>query len=507
MKKRIFLISLLHLSVSYGATPPIKKENPSIKTKKLELLLGMYKIIKLDFSPHTLINVSNEDVLDYQLIPQKRQIIFKGLKVGESEVLIYDTVNEMRARYLVKLIQTDQSKVIKNLTELLGDIEGIEIGIKGENVYIGGKIIVPGDVGRIVLILKKYPGVLPLVELAPQSQLAIAKKMQEEIQSQNLKDVTVRVVNHLFWLEGMATSGDAKSRAEKIAQIYVPDQLENLARRMDSVQTAKRNIIQNFIQIVPAPAKPQGLPKLLKIKAQFVELSKDYSKIFGFKWNPILTGSGGAITFGKTQDGSISTRRSPNTLSGVISNLFPKLASAKSAGYARIVRSGVLVLNEKETGSITKTANKQFALGTGDFTKAENAESGFTLNINKPQVLPKDNIKLTISLTVSTTIGGSPQVETLKNSINTTLIIKSKESAVIGGIFSDKSATVYDRDPPGGIETPQSEESTSSIFSFIRSKSYSENKEQYVVFITPEIIKSASSGTNEIKKKFRKRRY
>ena len=38
-----------------------------------------------------------------------------------------------------------------------------------------------------------------------------------------------------------------------------------------------------------------------------------------------------------------------------------------------------------------------------------------------------------------------------------------------------------------------------------RGKDYATNKSQYVIFVTPEIIESASVGTEEIRKKFRRR--
>ena len=41
-------------------------------------------------------------------------------------------------------------------------------------------------------------------------------------------------------------------------------------------------LIQNFIIINPPPPKKQE--KLVRVTVHFVELSKDYNKIFGFKW-------------------------------------------------------------------------------------------------------------------------------------------------------------------------------------------------------------------------------
>jgi pilus assembly protein CpaC len=86
--------------------------------------------------------------------------------------------------------------------------------------------------------------------------------------------------------------------------------------------------------------------------------------------------------------------------------------------------------------------------------------------------------------------------------VNTNIVVKSKESAVVGGVVVNRSATDFDRNPPGGI---QNVEGGQALFSFIKSKSYVSNRSQFVIFVTPEILESASQGTEEIKKKFRQR--
>jgi len=470
------------------------------QTKQINVVLGIDYLQKLNFDPSTKVLVGSDAILNYQIIPQKREIIFKGVKPGDTSAIILDTVGSIKARYLVRVTASSQSKVIQELRDFLGDVEGLEIGLKGEStVFVGGKIVVPSDIGRVVVILEKYPDVVSLVELSPLTQRSIAKKMQEEIQKNGAKDVTVRVVNGLYWVEGAVGSDGEKDRALQIAKAYLPDKIENLARRTDSVQQVKKDIIQNFISVSEDKKKQkQPDPKLLKITAQFVELSKDYNKIFGFKWTPLMSGNGGSVQFGKTTDGGVTTK-SDGTLAATISNLFPKLASAKSAGHARVIQSGMVIVQDKIAGSIQKSSKKPFAIGTGEFVKSESAEAGFNLNVT-PTVLEEEKIKLDLGVSVSSTLGDPP--ETLSNSVKTTLTVKSKESAVVGGVVINKSSTDYDRNPPFG---QQAAEGGTPLFSFLRSKSFINTKSQFVVFITPEIIESASEGTDEVKIKFKRR--
>lgn len=489
---KIFTIFFFINQLGWTQTATGAKETP------VEVVLGIDKIVKLDFAPDAQIQVGNESLLRITLIPVKREITFKGLKPGKTSVTLRNNVGDIKAKFLVTITANDQSRLVKELKDFLGDVEGLEIGIKGETVYVGGQIIVPNDIGIIAQVLgqEKFAEVLYLVELSPQTERLIARKMQDEIQKNQLPDVTVRVVNHTYWLEGIVNSEGKKRRAEEIAKAFYPDKIASLAERKNVVRKVKKDDIQNFIQ-VNEKSEPPPLEKLIKVTAQFVELTKDYSRAFGFKWTPLLSNGAGSISFGKTTDGGVTTR-SNGTLSGTISNLFPKLNSAKQAGYARVVQSGVVLVKDKKNGTISKQDTRRFSLGTGEFAQSQQATASFTVDV-RPEVLQEERINMVLNVTVSTNVGADPP-STQSNNVKTEIIVKSKESAVIGGIVINKSSTDYDKLAPDEVE------GASPLFNFIRGKSFSNSKSQFVVFVTPEIIESASTGADDIKRKFRRRR-
>jgi pilus assembly protein CpaC len=414
---------------------------------------------------------------------------------------LWDLAGDMRLLINVALKVNDNAKTIKELKDFLGDIEGLEIGIKGEKVYVGGKIVIPEDMGKISLILEGHSKVLRLVELAPQTQAYIAKKMEQEIHRAGLRDVVVRVVNRVFWLEGVVGSKSERTLAYKIAEAYIPDSMESLSKLSSRVKSVKKTLIQNFISVNQKP-KEQPIPKMIKITSQFVELTRDYQKIFGFKWNPLMA-TGGEITLGRTTDGGLNTS-SGGSLMGKISQLFPQLASAKQAGNARIIQSGMILCENKIQCQVVKNRSQHFDVGNTELSKPQTEKTGFTLHV-KPTILVKDNIHLDLNFSVSTEgeYGGKPS-NTL-NQVKSRVVIKNKESAVIGGIVVNSSKRRYDKDAPGSSTTGGEVEGGFSLFSFVRSKGYEQSKNQFAVFLTPEIVESASVGTEEIKKKFRKR--
>jgi pilus assembly protein CpaC len=511
---RLLLIFLSFFSVASGfaqsSATPASTTTGSVPNKELEVAMGIDVVEKLEFDYSTKVTIGNEQLLRLVLIPQKREIIFKGQKPGRTTVLIRDTLGDIRLQYTVVVTATGKSNTVSELRELIGDVEGLEIGIKGGKVFVGGEIVVPDDIGRVSQVLASYPDVLTLIELSPQTQRVIARKMSDELAKNNLKDVTVRVVNKIFWLEGVVSNKDKKSLAVTIARAYLPPKIVNLSADSKRYATPQTDPIIDFIA-VNEKKEPQPAPKMIKVTSQFVELSKSYNKVFAFKWAPLMGADQSQIQFGKTGSGNLTARGSDGSLSATISNLFPKLNAAKSAGYARTIQSGMVIVRDgfEQGGKISKTTTIPFALGSGEFQKASSAEVGINMDV-KPKILEQEKLELGIVLSVSVRVAsGSAEPVTTRNDINTNVVLKSKESAAIGGIVQNTSSTDYDNtgnDPaplaPAGGQSPGA---GSPLFNLYRSKSYSTNKSQYVIFVTPEIVESASAGSEEIRKKFRRR--
>lgn len=477
----------------------------NVQEKNLEVAIGIDQIIKLDYKFNPKIELGDSTKLALKVSPAKREIIFKGVSQGKTSVTIRDDVGVVRDKYIVNITATGSSSKVLELRELIGDVEGIEILIKGGKVVIEGEIIVPNDIGRIKRVLSAYQDVIPLIEMSPQTQRIIARKMQEEINRNNMKDVTVRVVNGDYWLEGVVNSGSKKDLAESIAKAYVPDKVQSLAQSAGGTrfQGKERGNFLNFIN-VNEKKDPEPPKKLVKVISQFVELSKDYQKIFAFQWAPILTDAG-SISLGRTDSGGVETEETQG-FSATISNLFPKLDSAKSAGYARIIQSAMIVSQDGVQGSISKDRPIPYAVGSGPTQIADTTNVKYTMNVT-PQIGDKEMVTLkglSIDVTIPAGEAKSGAPTNTQNKVTTTLQVKSKESAAIGGIVQSTSNTSYDKTAPqGGVQGEQ--ENGSIFFNLIRSKNYTTSKSQFVIFVTPEILENASAGTNEIRKKFKKR--
>lgn len=503
MAVKFLFLSLFFFSVNFAQAQ--QSATTAVPNKDLEVAMGIDQVENVDFDYSTKITIGNEQLLKLVLVPQKKEIIFKGLKPGRTTVLVRDTVGDIRQQYTVVVTATGKSNTVSELRELIGDVEGLEIGIKGGRVFVGGELIVPNDIGRVSQVLVNYPEVLTLIELSPQTQRVIARKMTDELAKNNLKDVTVRIVNKIFWVEGVVGSKEERDTVESIVRAFLPPVIETLSAQSDRFSKPKEESYKLFLSI-NAKKNPKPIAKMVKITSQFVELSKSYNKVFAFKWAPLMGADKSQIQFGQTEDGNITGKSSAGSLSATISNLFPKLNAAKSAGYARTIQSGMVIVVENTSGKINKRTTIPYALGTGEFQKASSAEVGLTLDVT-PAILEQEKIDITINLDVTLNVAsGNASPVTTSNSVSTKVILKSKESAAIGGIVQNTSATDYDNtgNDPAPLSSGDGVPIT-PLFNLYRSKSYSTVKSQYVMFVTPEIIESASAGSEEIRKKFRRR--
>lgn len=498
----ILVLSFVMISRSTLAQTSAVSSSPNpVVEKELEVAMGIDAIEKVDFDYSTKMSIGSEALLKLILVPQKREIIFKGLKPGRTTVTVRDTLGDVRLRYTVVITATGKSNVVAELRELIGDVEGLDIGIRGGKVIVSGDIVVPDDIGRVSKVLASYPEVLSLIELSPQTQRIISRKMSDELARNNLKDVSVRVVNKTYWLEGVVSSQGKKDLAMSIAKAYLPPKIASLSTGDQRFSTAEQPEIIDFIAI-NEKKEPQPAPKMVKITSQFVELAKSYGKVFAFKWAPLMGEDASQIQFGQTASGNV-TSTSSGTLSATISNLFPKLNAAKSAGYARIIQSGMVITRDTKEATITKSTETPFAVGTGEFTKAASATVGLNMKV-APRILEQEKIELAVNMSVNIQAGSDATIVT-SNSISTNLVIKSKESAAIGGVVQNQSNTDYDKSDPAPQSAEAGGQAATPLFRLLRSKNYTTTKSQYVIFLTPEIIESASVGTEEIRKKFRRR--
>ncbi len=200
--------SVPELEVKSAPTQQAVSTEVQLKTEEVEVAVGLDKVLELGFDFSAQLSLSDSALLRVEPDIKKRKITLIGLKPGSTSLTVRDTVGDEKLRYYINVTTNDLSKIVSELRELIGDVEGIEIGIRGGRVFVGGEIVVPNDIKRVAIVLNSFEAskILKMIEMSPQTQVLIASEMHEELQKNNFKNVTVRVVNRAFWVEGTVSS-------------------------------------------------------------------------------------------------------------------------------------------------------------------------------------------------------------------------------------------------------------------------------------------------------------
>lgn len=484
--------------------------------RRLTLATGENRIVDLDFAVHPDvkgrgIQIGNEKMLDVvvvRLADESQQIVFKPLAAGETTVTVRDTDGNPRLMFDVVVAGTNLLRLTGQLRELLKDIDGIEITIRGGKIFIDGEVLVPNDYGRLFNILegKNSPYsevVVNLTTLSPLALQLLSKRIQTDI-SAFAPNVTTRVVNGQIWLQGSVENVQLFRRSERVADLYLPELKPGNPLEKDPtvLRVPPRTMIQNFIVINAPPPKKQD--KLVRVTVHFVELSKDYKKIFGFKWQPGFT-SDPQISIGSTDAGG--TGAAGSSFTATLSSLFPKLQSAQDAGFARILKSGTLLVRSGLKADLRDETQIPFAVtGSNGQVTTSAANVGLSVAVTPLILGDSDDIEMDLEMNQVNLIEGSGTAPiTATHKIKTKLYIKSNESAAVAGVQSADVRTKFNRDDPnpGAFRSPGGSASSGPLFTLLKSKNYAKTKSEVVMFVTPLIIESASSGTEDLKKNFR----
>lgn len=267
--------------------------------RSLLLSLGIDKIIDLDADfkisdrPGAIMtgNTTIVTVVPASIGDQK-QLIIKPIGAGETNVTVRDKSGKVKIIFDITVANQNLVRYLARLTDKLREVEGITLAIEDQKIVIRGDVLSPNDYGTIVNEIGDKSYGEAIVNKATMSNVtltALAKKIEADLQ-QIAQTIRTRVLNGKIILDGTADSEAVKTRALRRAEWYLPT--VKISDPIASASNAEKSdkplqIIQSDIQVVPPQPKRES--KLVRLSVYFVELSKDFLKNFGFKWQPGFT--------------------------------------------------------------------------------------------------------------------------------------------------------------------------------------------------------------------------
>ncbi len=481
------------LPASTSVDDEVSSELPNARRirRHINLIMGMEHDEELLIPNIETVIKGRTDFFDIKRIKGTDFFRMTPKKVGNGIATIN---NRKTGQILVELrfdIRDDTiEKTMREVQSLLGDIEGIEFKIVNNIILIDGYAILPRDLVRIAQVIKNFgtDKVRSLATLSPTARKKIAEYISRDV---NNPEITITAVGDYLKLEGQVNNAAEKSRVISIVELYMPDLVIDVAPDTDHIKIMGRkntggiaNLIIDLITIKKDDEKVEPPPKMVQVVAHFVEFSSGYSKGFDFNFTPSLGSLDGAS-------------RGPTSTLGetaqILNNLLPKLKWAKYHGFAKVLDTASILIQDGSSGNISRNVSIEtgFRDGENGSKTPINQTAGVTLSLTPRIKSERSGLVLLEALNVS--VRDQNQNSNNQTEIRTQISVRDRQSAAFGGLIKKQTSNSFGGSP----------DNKDAIITLRQGKSYARKDSQFVVFITPIIKSSASAGVDQVKKKFR----
>ena len=255
--------------------------------------------------------------------------------------------------------------------------------------------------------------------------------------------------------------------------------------------------VANLAKIEKFIAALDSQPQQVLIEGKVVEASEKFVRNMGVSWNTPSSGPDAAPArnfirpSASFQSGITSSIFNPTVgvgfpgLPGDFGNLTASLSLGEKEDKLRVLSAPRIAVLSNQKANISQTVNVNIPTGvttSADGTRTQNFTNvtvGVTLNVT-PQVSNEGTVVMDLDIERSFP-GSAVSSEIEKRNAKTKVIVRSGQTAVIGGIFqADSVETIsgipFFKDIP--------------IFGYLfKGQQKSKNKNELVIFVTPRILK------------------
>ncbi len=266
----------------------------------------------------------------------------------------------------------------------------------------------------------------------------------------------------------------------------------------------------NVLEVRELPQAPSRVPTI-QVTAHFVEVAKNFARHYNFRFNPIPQ-VGTSINY--SMNPVTGSDNFTGAITGTAADILPKLNYFKALGMARIIENPSVSVSNGVEAVIKSGTRVGFPLvQSNGVVSLDFHDVGTELTI-KPNAQGTD-VALEVNVQVSSL--GSPEVTggvaIERSSIKTSQFVRSGESVVIGGLVRYAHRRSIDKPPTqqgesgtgmasSGFEASPDPFPLGSLFTLFKSNDVGQQRSQFLIFITPKILKFAKDANQEIKDQF-----
>lgn len=402
------------------------------------------------------------DVLEVKVVPPN-QLLLTALGEGRTTLTVWKN-NGQRLSYSVTVRKTDFPTLVSDIKRLLGDVEGINVRIIGDYIYIDGRAYTQADADRVDQVVALYPNVKSLVKVAPEARRIVAQNLDAAFQKAGLKNIRPNVVGSTIFLEGSVESQQDLEKVQLITQ-------------------ALGEKVENLLTV--------GIRRMILSEVQFVEIRRSTTDRYGIKYPTDLLGrAGGTFQAAKGLFASASPFVGSLGLQGDLGSNW-SVGFQGNTGYGRLLAQPKLVCASGETAEFMAGGEIPLPIITMMHIIIEYKPYGVILKI-KPTADRSGNIQTEIEAevseiddTVSVTAGANVSIPGFrKRRVKTNVTVRHGETIVLSGVFNhDEQKSVSKLPGLGHIPI---------IGELFKNRGFDTTKRELLIFVTPRIVNPES---------------
>ena len=411
--------------------------------------------------------IGDPNVADVKTIGNN-QLLIIGSTEGKTTLLVWKTSGQ-RVSYLLSVRKQDPNEIISEIKKLLGEIEGVNVRMVGDRIYLDGQAYTQADADRIDQVVGLYGNVKSFVKIAPNAKKLVAQNLNAAFQKAGLKNVAANVVGSTIFLEGSVESQQDLQKAELITKA-IGEKVENLL-------------------VV-------GIKRMILSEVQFVEIRRNSTDRYGIRYPTDISGTAQA-TVNITKELFPGNFAEGSMLSNATGRSQFNIGFQMNDGYGRLLAQPKLVCASGEKAEFLAGGEVPIPLITNNQFTVEYKPYGVILKL-RPTADRNGNIQTEIEaevsevdVSVAVAVGGGATVPGFRNrKVKTNVTVRHGETIVLSGVFAhDEQKQVSKLPGLGHIPI---------IGELFKNRAFDSSKRELVIFVTPRIVNPDSDKIRTI---------
>ncbi|WP_161629868.1 pilus assembly protein N-terminal domain-containing protein [Desulfogranum japonicum] len=403
------------------------------------------------------------------------EVVLNGVAEGTTNLIFWNQGGQIFAKFDVKVKVRDLGQAAANVKQKLEGIQGIKVEVAGQKIIVSGKVLTTDDLKRVNLLLEGDEDVINTVTLGPAALKVMARIINDFAGGDG--QVQVRTIGQNLVLVGTVYGKGSAQRIEDFAKVF----------HANVVNLIKEKEIDLDV----------GAGDMIQVHAHFMEVNTNAMEAMGFSWGP-FGGLSAQTGVGETAENGVHNHSAFWQVDGFLSELLPHFENGRERNMGRQLKVSSVSVKSGQPAEFQSGGELGYpVISSMGAASLEFKKYGITLKVLPFAQGNNVTLKIHVKINLPTNLGsaGAGSVGSYVNftntEVDTTQYCRAGDSIAISGLLSQIDRKVFDADPG----------SSGALFELFRSKEFSQEKSDLVIFITPQILANARDANMEAKQR------